>query len=58
MKNLPLTMVEDENFRDFSKFDVQVSITAVREVIFQMVELAEESVIAELKQNAFWSHHA
>jgi hypothetical protein len=29
MENLPLTMVEDENFRDFSKFDVQVSITAV-----------------------------
>jgi hypothetical protein len=50
MKNLPLAMVEDESFREFSKFGAQVSIKTVREVIIQMVELVEEAISAELKQ--------
>ena len=49
VRNYPLASVEDEVVRDFSHSLEVLSIKTVREVIFQMAELVEESIRDELK---------
>lgn len=63
MKNLGLIAVEDEAFRNFSKYNVALSAKTIREVILQLVELVEKAITEELKDKKAcllhdgWSHN-
>ena len=48
-KCLPLSIVEDETFRAFSKHEVPISRKQMKKVIFKLVELVEKQIGAEMK---------
>ena len=49
--NQPLNSIEDPDMRDFSKFpDVPLSISVLKEVLLQMVELVEERIGKDMKE--------
>ena len=49
MSNAPLSCVEDDNYRSFSKFKCQFGRKLVRQVIFSVVEKAEHRIAAEMR---------
>jgi hypothetical protein len=48
-KSLPITAVEDQLYRKFSKHTSKFGVKRIREVIFQLVELTEKIITKELK---------
>ena len=49
LKNNPISIVQDKIYRDLSGFKYKTSIGFIRKIIFKMMELVEERIIAELK---------
>ncbi len=50
MKSLPTTIVEDQEFRNLSRFNVAITRRTIVSVIFALVELVERRVASELKR--------
>jgi hypothetical protein len=50
MKSLPLGIVEDPLYRQFSSSSVHVSTNTIKETIFALVELVEQKIALELHQ--------
>ena len=48
LRNTPLSSVEDTEERKWFRYDVKISIKAVVSLIFQLVELVEQSIGKEL----------
>lgn len=64
MKHIPLSSVEDKKYRSFGKHDNAISKQTISKVIFQLVELVEKRIRAEvygLKGALMldgWTHHS
>lgn len=50
MNRLPITAVEDKNFRSFSKHKHLIGVKVLKEVLFTLVELVEAKIAEELAQ--------
>ena len=48
-KNNPISIVQENIYREFAGFNHKISIGVVSNIIFKMTELVEEKIIAELK---------
>ena len=48
LKNNPILIVQDENYRDFAGFKYKICITHVKNIIVKMTELVEDKIITEL----------
>ena len=49
LKSLPITIVEDKEFRSFHRFNESISRKLLKEVIFKLVEIVDEKLRVELK---------
>ena len=49
LKSNPISIVQDKIYRDLSGFKYKTSIGFIKKIIFKMMELVEERIIAELK---------
>ena len=47
---LPISLLEDKLFPDFSKFEERISRKALKKVMFALVELVEGRISAEMRQ--------
>lgn len=48
LRNIPVSAVEDTLYRDFSKFNVSICRKTFKEVLFNLVELVENKITAEM----------
>ena len=48
LKSLPLSIIEDKEFRTFSKYDISFSRKAVKSVIFKLYEIVEHKIKKEI----------
>ena len=46
---LPLSIIEDSTLRDFSKYSERFSVKTLKETIFKLVQLVEETITNEMK---------
>ena len=49
LKSLPITIVEDKEFRSFHRFNKSILRKLLKEVIFKLVEIIDEKLRVELK---------
>ena len=49
LKNNPISIVQDPICKEFAEFKYKTSIGVVRKIIFKMMQLAKETIIAQLK---------
>ncbi len=50
IRGLPLSIVEDEEYRSFCKFDVRISYRTVCKTILRMVEIVEKRISNEMRE--------
>ncbi len=49
LKSLLLSIIEGSTFRDFSKYSERLSVKTLKEKIFKLVQLVEETITSETK---------
>ena len=50
LKNLPVSIVEDPEFRSFHKYNETISKKALKEVVFKLVDIVDKKLGSEMKQ--------
>ena len=49
LKNLPVSIVEDPEFRSFHKHNKAISKKALKEVVFKLVDIVDKRLGSEMK---------